>query len=206
MIQKAGTSVLLAGALVLGSAFAQQPGATNGAVVATAKAPGKGGVAGLVTTTATIESIEAATRTVTLKTPDGRTTRIVAGPEVRNFDQLAVGDRIVTRHLEAVSFELKPGGTGIRERSEQQASDRAALGATPGGVVSKRVTVVADVLAINARTQTLTLRGPEHTMELRVPDPKQLKLVKVGDQVVATFTEAVAVSVEHATPAAPAKK
>jgi Cu/Ag efflux protein CusF len=103
-----------------------------------------------------------------------------------------------------VSLEL--GGDGIRERSGRAANDRAPAGARSGGVVAQRVTVVADVLAINTRTQTLTLRGPEHTMDVRVPDPKQLKLVKVGDQVVATFTEAVAVSVEHATTAAPAKK
>lgn len=35
-------------------------------------------------------------------------------------------------------------------------------------------------------------------MNLRVPDPKQFALVKVGDQVEATFTEAVAVAVEPA--------
>jgi hypothetical protein len=65
-------------------------------------------------------------------------------------------------------------------------------------MVASRVTVVADVVAVNARTQTLTLRGPQRTVNLRVPDPKQFALVKVGDQVEATFTEAVAVAVEPA--------
>jgi Cu/Ag efflux protein CusF len=38
----------------------------------------------------------------------------------------------------------------------------------------------------------------EHTVDLRVPDKNQLKLIKVGDQVQATYTEAVAVSMEPA--------
>jgi hypothetical protein len=50
------------------------------------------------------------------------------------------------------------------------------------------------------------LRGPKRTVDLRVRDPKQIKLVKVGDQVEATYTEAVAVSVEPAKPKAPAEK
>ena len=56
--------------------------------------------------------------------------------------------------------------------------------------------ITADVIAIDAKTQTLTLKGPKQTVELRVPDPKQFKLVKVGDQIQATYTEAVAISVE----------
>ena len=70
---------------------------------------------------------------------------------------------------------------------------------------ARQVTVIADVVAVNAKTQTLTLRGPKRTVDLRLRDPKQVKLVKVGDQVEATYTEALAVSVEPA-PKPAAKK
>jgi hypothetical protein len=42
----------------------------------------------------------------------------------------------------------------------------------------------------------VSLRGPKQTVDLQVRDPEQFKLVKVGDQVEATYTEAVALSVE----------
>jgi hypothetical protein len=42
------------------------------------------------------------------------------------------------------------------------------------------------VVAVDAANQTVTLRGPTQTVELRVRDPEQLKPVKVGDQVDAT--------------------
>jgi hypothetical protein len=61
------------------------------------------------------------------------------------------------------------------------------------------VTIVADVVDINPATQTITLRGPQRTVELKVRDPEQFKLIAKGDQVEATYTEAVAIEV---TPAA----
>ncbi|HET9022929.1 MAG TPA: hypothetical protein VFN64_00035 [Burkholderiaceae bacterium] len=44
----------------------------------------------------------------------------------------------------------------------------------------------------------------ERTVDLKVKDPKQFALIKVGDQVEATFTEAVALAVEPAPSAAKA--
>ena len=43
-------------------------------------------------------------------------------------------------------------------------------------------------------------------VDLPVQDPEQLKLVKKGDHVKATYTQALAVSVEPAAAAAPAPK
>jgi hypothetical protein len=69
--------------------------------------------------------------------------------------------------------------------------------------VGEQVEVTADVIAVNAKTQTVTLRGPKQVVDLKVRDPEQLKLIKVGDQIQAVYTQALALSVE---PAAPAKK
>jgi hypothetical protein len=189
--------LLVATAFVAAPAVAQQkPSADVGA--ATATAPGKGAAVTVVAVSASVEAIEKDTRAITLKGPQGNLFRVVAGPEVRNFDQIKVGDLVVVRHVEAISLELKKGGAGIRERTETQALSRAAPGAQPGAAAAQRVTVVADVVAVNPRTQTVTLRGPKHTVDLRVRDPNQFRLVKVGDQVQATYTDAVAISVEPA--------
>ncbi|MCK7506097.1 MAG: hypothetical protein MZV70_19805 [Desulfobacterales bacterium] len=45
----------------------------------------------------------------------------------------------------------------------------------------------------------MTLKGPEGNKEtIKVKDPKNLKKVKVGDNVVISYTEALAISVEKA--------
>jgi Cu/Ag efflux protein CusF len=72
-----------------------------------------------------------------------------------------------------------------------------------GGAAAKQVVIMANVTAVNAKAQTVTLRGPKgNSVDLHVPDAAQLKRVKVGDQVEAVYTEAVAVTVEHKPKAA----
>ena len=58
--------------------------------------------------------------------------------------------------------------------------------------------MVADVVAVDPATQTVTLKGPQRTVDLKVRDPKQFALVSKGDQVEATYTEAVAIAVTPA--------
>jgi hypothetical protein len=63
-------------------------------------------------------------------------------------------------------------------------------------MVGREVTVTADVVAVNTKTKTVTLRGPKgRTVDVHVGDPQQLKSVRRGDQVQAVYTEALAVSV-----------
>ena len=72
--------------------------------------------------------------------------------------------------------------------------------------MGRQVTVVADVVAVNEQTKVVTLKGPQRTVELKVRDPEQLKLIKKGDQVEATFTEAMAIAVTAAAKPADAPK
>jgi hypothetical protein len=167
-------------------------------VVAAASAPGQAKLARVVKVSATISAIDAATRTVMLKAADGKEFPVVAGPEVRNFEQIKVGSEVVVAFLQALALDLKKGGSGTREMVESTDSARTAAGAQPGAAAARKVTVMADVTAVDAKTQTVTLRGPKRTVELQVRDPKQFKMVAVGDQVQATYTEAVAISVEPA--------
>jgi hypothetical protein len=154
---------------------------------------------------ATVQAIDKAKRLVTLKGPEGHTFVVQAGPEVRNFDQIKVGDQVVARYVEALTLELKKGGAGgIRERVEREDAVAAKPGERPGVAAGRQVTAIADVVGVDAARQTVRLRGVERTIDLKVRDPKQFALVKVGDQVEVTFTEAVALAVEPMAGAAKA--
>ncbi len=197
------TAVAVAIAAITAPVYAQAQSA--GAVVA--KEPGKVAMAEAVRVSVTVQAIERDTRLVTLKRKDGSTFVVTAGPEVKNFDQIKVGDEVVLRYVEALTLELKKGSGGIRQKVEREGGAVAKPGERPGAAVGRQVTVVADVVGVNKAKQTIRLRGVEHTIDLKVRDPKQFNMVKVGDQVEATFTEAVALSVEPAAPSkAPAKK
>jgi ribosomal protein L6P/L9E len=195
---------IVIGAALLGAlslpALAQQKPDAGGAVM-TAKEPGKATIASTVKVTGTVEAIDKATRQVSIKGPKGNLNTVTAGPDVRNFDQIKVGDQVVVQYLEALSLTLKKDGKELRSRTDTTDAARAAAGDKPAGIVARQTEVIADVTAVDAKTQVVTLRGPKQTVELKVPDREQFKLIKVGDQVQAVYTEAVALSVEPATPA-----
>lgn len=189
---------IVAGA-VLAAALALSPCvyAQSGAAVV-GKGPGVAGAAQTVTIAATITAIDAKTRAVTLKGPQGREVTLTAGPEVRNFAQMKVGDAVDVQYVEALTLELKKGGGKTVQKSEAAGAMRAKEGAAPGGAIGRQVTVIADVVAVDPATQTVTLKGPQRTVDLKVRDPKQFALVAKGDQVEATYTEAVAIAVTPA--------
>jgi Cu/Ag efflux protein CusF len=183
-------------AVLAAPALAQAP---SGGVVMKESQPGKVAVAEAIRVSASVEAIDKASRMVTLKGPEGNVFAVQAGPDVKNFDQIKVGDFVVVRYVEALTLELKKGGGGIRERVESEGGAAAKPGERPAGATTRQVTVVADVIAVDAKKQSVRLRGPQRTIDLKVRDPEQFKLIKVGDQIEARFTEALAVSVEPAS-------
>jgi hypothetical protein len=79
---------------------------------------------------------------------------------------------------------------------ESQAGGTAGPGARPAARGGRQVRVTAEIVALDPATQVATLRGPARTIDVKVADPNQFRLAKVGDQVEATYTEAFAISVE----------
>ncbi len=177
----------VAAALALPS-FAQQGGIVAG------KAPGMAGIARTASVQATITKIDQKTREITLTGPQGDEVTVEAGPEVKNFSQLKAGDKVEMQYVESLVLELKKGGGMPVERTEENATTSAKPGETPGAAGGRRITVVGDVVDVDAAANKVTVKGPKRTVVLDVADPQQLKMIAKGDQVQATYTEAIAVS------------
>lgn len=188
-----GASALL-GALAF-PALAQKAGGDTSATTMQTS-PGKGTIRQERQIIATVEAVDAAKGQVTLKGPKGNVVPLTVGPEVRNLAQVKVGDQVRVRYAEALTLTLKKDGKELPSSKEKSEAVRTPEGARPGGAVGEQVTVIADVIAVNAKTHQVTLKGPNQTVDLYVEDPAQLKLIKVGDQVEAVYTQAVAITVE----------
>jgi len=193
------TLILAAASLAPSALLAQpiDPAADAATIIATA--PGKGAVERVAQITASVEAVDSAKRTVTLKGPAGDIVVLAVGSEVQNFDRIRAGDLVMVRYLDALTLELRKRGTALRERNDRDVTDRAPPGERPGAIAAHEVHVVADVIGVDPLTRTVRLRGPTRVVDLRVDDPEQFKLVAVGDQVEATYTEAVVISVEPAS-------
>lgn len=193
-------------ALAFNFAHAQQAPAPK-VVEAKAVGPGKAAAAQAVEVRAVVVGLDKAGRTVDLKGPKGRVVTLAVSEEAKNFDQVQLGDHVVVRYMRALSLELKKTGSGVRESSETSDAVRAKPGERPGVAAGRQVQVMANVVAVNAKTKTVTLKGPKgNLVDLVLEDPKQVARIKKGDQVEAIYTEAIAISVEPAPkPAAAAK-
>jgi hypothetical protein len=184
-------------AALAATAFAQQPGVTGGAAVASE--PGKAAVVRAAEMSAQVVGIDKATRTITLKGPKGNAVDIVAGDEVKNFDQIKVGDLVVARYAQALTLELRKTKAGAGAPAVREEAAKAKPGERPAVAGARQVTAIADVVAVDPKNSTITLKGPRgNEVALAVQNPDQFKVVKKGDQVEVTYTEALALSVEPA--------
>ena len=191
------TSIVMAVAILaggIGAAANAQPGGT----IAIETSPGHAKAVQIKETVATVESVDVKKRHVMLRDAAGREHALVLGPEVRNVDQLKKGDRVTVQYAESLSLKLVKNGKELPSRTETADMSRSEPGAKPGGVVAEQVKVTADVIAVDADKHTVTLKGPNRTVDLTVSDPAQLALIKVGDKINAVYTQAVAVDVKPA--------
>jgi hypothetical protein len=167
-----------------------QPGASY-----TKGVPG-GTVAGTREVRATVTAIDLATRQVSLVTTEGKKTTVKCSPEVRNFDQLRVGDVVKARITEEMTVAMAtaatpetPSVTGSREL--------APKGAEPGVGMAETQQYTARIIAMDLKKRQVTLRfpeGSERTFAVRRDvnmDPRQ-----VGELVAFKVAMAMAVSVE----------
>ena len=73
---------------------------------------------------------------------------------------------------------------------------RAQPGELPAGAVGREVKVTSKVVKVDRRNRSVTLELPSgERITFAVEDPSQLRRIKVGDLVKATYREAIAVAV-----------
>jgi Cu/Ag efflux protein CusF len=140
------------------------------------------------------KSVDAKTRRVVVVGPDGREFEYVLGDEWKNFNQIKVGDIVTMSITKVIVSDVKVINNGIKEREEKQTYSRAPLGAKPAGIIEHQVRIVSDVIAIDTKTNIVTLKGPYKTVQIAV-GPEVIKGLKVGNQIEALITENVAVQV-----------
>ena len=140
-----------------------------------------------------VTKIDAATRTVTLKNKDGETS-IVAGPEVKNFAEIKVGDHFDVVYELAVAIELvKVKNPGTTSEQVSTSSTTAPQGDKPGMITTKTVTATATVESIDAAKNIVSLKGPQgNIFKVKVQNPDLMKDIAVNDQVKVVYTEAIA--------------
>jgi len=149
--------------------------------------------------TAVVEAIDHETREVTLRGPQGNSVSFIVGEEARNLGQVQVGDLVNAEYVRSLSIEVLAGDGSEPGAGGMAAAGRAAEGEMPAGVVMDSQVVTATVEEIDIEANTFKRKFPDGSVQqFAARDPENLKRAEVGDLVVITRTEALALAVEKA--------
>jgi len=140
-------------------------------------------------------AINQKTRTITFKNKDG-VSKFVAGPEVKNFDQLKKGDHLSLTYDLGVAIELtKTKSDGVRSKVETSTLTETK-GDKPSEKLTNKTTVIADIIAVDREKKLVTVKGPSGKLTtVSVTNPALLNDVNPGEQVKIIYTDAMAASI-----------
>jgi Cu/Ag efflux protein CusF len=152
---------------------------------------------GSVTVSTTIEAIDHAARTVTLKGKDGNYETLTAGPEIKRFDELKVGDKVTFKYTESVAVRIRKPGDPVTAASNGEPAIVRGATAKPSGTMTQQITANVVVKAVDPKSKSITFMGEDgHSISVRVDDKGLVKDVHPGDKIEVTYTAALLISVE----------
>ena len=155
----------------------------------------------LATFTAPVEDIDYKNREVTLKDQMGNEVTFEVDESVKRFNEIKVGDFVRADYYVSVAAELRKPTKAEKENpiTVLSATGKAPPGTEPAAGGLRRFKVVTTVEGIDRPSETITIKGPRgHYLTARVADPSRLTKVRIGDNIVVTYTEALAISLEKA--------
>ena len=150
----------------------------------------------VVTAHGKIVKVDKAMKEVTLELPEGRRVTIVV-QNPYNLEAAKVGEPFVAHYYEVVTIRKKKPGESVPSASLKGGIATARPGAVPGAVSEVHIRLLVTVDAIDEANGTVTVRAPDGTVEtVKARNPKNLKRLKVGDELVISISRAIGITLE----------
>ncbi|MBU3547343.1 hypothetical protein [Polynucleobacter sp. MWH-Jannik1A5] len=143
-----------------------------------------------------VVKVDKKTRTITFKNKEGES-KFVAGPDIKNFDQIKKGDRVNVNYELAVAIELiKTKSDGVRTKVETNTVTKSKANEKPSETITNQTTIIADIVEVNREKKLVSVKGPSGKITtVTVKNPALLADVKVGEQVKVIYFDAMAASI-----------
>ncbi len=149
--------------------------------------------------TATVEVAEPVTRLLKLHTAQG-STWLRAGPDVRNFSQIKVGDTVTVTYYTAIAAQLTPKGAAPIPQTMALGASRSLPGERPAASMDTTVVETVTIQSVDKDENTVTFMRQDGTVDTAAVHSSEGRTfiagLKSGDQVDVALSEAVAISVD----------
>jgi Cu/Ag efflux protein CusF len=152
-----------------------------------------------MTIQASIEAIDLASREVTLKGPQGNLVTVEVDNRVKRLSEFKVGDVVSAEYWTYLKAEFREPTPAERNNPLVVLAEggRAPEGMPPSAAVGAVVKAVVVVDLINRTEGQVTIRGPRGKyMTFQVADQNVINQLKVRDEVILTYAEALALSLK----------
>lgn len=153
----------------------------------------------LISVTEAVEAIDYENREVVLRNALGKTSHIKVGPEVKRLEDVKVGDTVTVDYFLSVAYELRePTEAELKQPLvELEETVKASSKELPGGATLRQIKAVCTIEGLDRPTETITLKGPRGNYALvQSKNTDNLPKLRIGQSVVVTYTEALAVSLQ----------
>lgn len=161
--------------------------------------PGPAEMGRTVSSTATVEAVDRRARSVTLRMADGELETFTAPAEMRNFERIRRGDRVVAQMSGAISLALAQPGSPSQPVGTIGAGRRPE-GERPGIGAMSAVGFRARVQAVNPDTGRVTFAGPSgevRSIVARTPELREfIRRLAPGDEVDVGLAQLTSLTVE----------
>ena len=143
-----------------------------------------------------VVKVDKKTRTITFKNKEGES-KFVAGPDIKNFDQIKKGGRVNVNYELAVAIELiKTKSDGVRSKTETNTVTKSKSTEKPSETITNKTTIIADIVEVNREKKLVSVKGPSGKITtVTVKNPALLADVQVGEQVKVIYFDAMAASI-----------
>ena len=191
--------VLVAAAVALSSSALAQAQRAPPVEMKPGATPGKATAARSMRLTATVYSIDPGSRILVLQHDMGGVETMKVEPEVKGLEAFAVGDTVVVEYEQGLALEFQPAGSEWIPPTPVATEAPAGKDQGPGAAASSGVKATVTITAIHAGKRLVSIQGPGGNVFKVKAGPKvQLEKLKVGDRLLATYVEAVAIKLEKA--------
>ncbi len=151
--------------------------------------------------TALVVAVDKETREIALELPNGEITTLLAGEELKRFDEIAVGDAVVASYIQALAGEVRAPTPEEMEEPwvELDAAAVADLGMDPGVAGLRVIRAVCSIEGMNRVTRTAMIKDPRGKYHVITDvDPANMAGVTLGTRIIMTYAQGIALNLEKA--------
>ena len=154
-----------------------------------------------LTVTGTVQDIDSETHELMLLGTDGTEFTIGLAPDMEEVDEFEQGDQLNLMYRESIDFQVRKPDQAKPGVAHTTDVTPAPHGGKPGGSVTYTVHIRAPIAAIDKAASEVTVRYPRGAIAVvKVPDPRALDAVAVGDVMDIAYTASRAITVRKPAP------